>query len=168
MAFSVRPIVATDVGSADAARGLILITPTGAFNDAIRPETYVHPILMLRTQQQITLRGALVLVRHVVVATGQPSLTYQWPPVAAVECLGQVDCSTLSLACLGQLLRQAKSLSFLVLGGNVKNPAQLASAVAARKAVVVGSCGDAASPWLTFLDRVGAALTPVIGITTPV
>lgn len=163
MAIIVPPIVVTDVGTADAQRGLTLIAPQVDSLSATKPELWVFPILQLRTAGQITLRGALVLARHLILQAGVSNVTNQWAVLAATECLGQVDCATLTTPILGALLRQAHNLSFLVLGGNTKTVPVLRGAVNARKTVVTGSVGDAAVPWLPFLDRVADALTPVLG-----
>lgn len=163
MAIIVPPIVVTDVGTADAQRGLTLIAPQVESLSATRPELWVFPILQLRTAGQLTLRGALVLARHLILQAGVTNITNQWAILAAVECLGQVDCTTLTAPVLRALIAQAHNLAFLVLGGNTKTAPVLRGATNARKTVVTGTAGDAAVPWLPFLDRVADALTPVLG-----
>lgn len=157
------PITVTDVGTADAARALTLLGGAALNVTSTAPERWAFPLLQLRTAGQVTLRGSLVLARHLVITSGNPNLSNQWSVLAAVECLGQVDASTLTEPILAKLIQQAHSLAFGVFGANIKTLQTLRATVAARKTVVTGSLGDTAAPWLPFLDRVGDALVPVLG-----
>lgn len=161
------PIVITDVGTADAARAMTLLGDAALDVQATKPERWAFPLIQLRTAGQVTLRGAMVLGRHLVITSGVPHTAHQWATLAAIECLGQVDASTLTEPVLAKLIQQAYNIALLVFSTNTKTDPVLRSVVEARKTVVLGSVGEAARPWLPFLDRVGDALRPVLGVKFP-
>jgi hypothetical protein len=168
MAFTVRPIVVTDVATADAALIVPQLAVRGAFESQTKPALFVLPILRYRTAGTLSLRASMVLIRHIVIEAQLTSLTQSWPIIASVECLGQVDTGTLTEPCLASLLTQARLLAFGVFGGNLREPKHLTDATTARKGIALAVCGEPARPWLTFLDRIGEALLPVIGARVPV
>lgn len=123
---------------------------------------WTHPLLQEITARHITRARACHFQRYLFKAIPVADRSDHWAILSVTATLGQLDTTHLTLNCVRWQLRHLERLRSIVLGGVIRTPAQLQSAVAARRAQLGFQCEGSDPSFLGILDRAAEALTPYL------
>ncbi len=162
-----RPLPPIPIETPDAAIiGPILVDMDARdlFADANAPGAWTLDLIQRRQRGGISRRQAATAQRYIFTALGLPDRWAHWAILNATDILPAVDLSTLTIACLNEMIRVAGTLWQGVFGKLWRTPAALATATLARKSSLAASCGPDGPAWAVFLDRAAAQLGPFLGL----